>query len=199
VRNLSIWVLALILPVLAAAASMFLGGCARPRPEVPPTYVYVIDWSGSTAAVRRKQVGLMVQELESVPENAEVVIYRMGSETQEVFSGPLGDEGVDALVHTLKKDLLVTDAVEGTNFCKMAEALSGFSRRFKGTNYKLWIMTDGGNDATDAASMRRLRREAEIITGDKRLSSITFYGVLPKYRRSIRQLFERRKLIRFGD
>jgi len=98
-------------------------GCGPDHSGPAPTYVYVVDYSGLTAAVRKQQLGQMLAELESAPDDTNVVIYRMGSETEEVFSGPLGDAGTDALVGTLKRDLMSSDSVKGTNFAKMASAL----------------------------------------------------------------------------
>ena len=131
----------------------------------------------------------MLAELESAPDDTNVVIYRMGSETEEVFSGPLGDAGTDSLIGTIKRDLMSSDSVKGTNFAKMANALLAFSKGFKGQSYKLRIMTDGGNDFTDAASLRSYREAASQISSDKRLSSLDFYGVQPQFRQDIRSTF----------
>lgn len=164
-------------------------GCGPDHSGPAPTYVYVVDYSGSTAAGRKQQLGQMLAELESAPDDTNVVIYRMGSETEEVFSGPLGDAGTDALVGTLKRDLMGSDSVKGTNFAKMANALLAFSKRFKAESYRLRIMTDGGNYFTDAASLHSYHEAASLLSSDKHLSSVVFYGVQPQFRRGIRDAF----------
>ena len=179
----------LVLFTALCVTSPWLMGCGHAKSGPTPTYVYVIDYSGSTAATRKQQLGLMFAELESAPEETNVVIYRMGSDTQEIFSGPLGDSGTDTLIGPLKRDVLTSDAVRGTIFAKMTTALVAFSKTFTGTSYKLRVLTDGGNDYLDAQSLKAYREGAITISRDKRMSSIIFYGVQPEFRQQIRTAF----------
>jgi len=164
-------------------------GCGPDHPGPAPTYVFVIDYSASTEANRKQQLGQMITELESVPDDTNVVIYRMGSETEEVFAGSLSDAGTDAVVGVLKRTLLTSDSVKGTNFAKMAAALANFARRFKGQTYKIRVMTDGGNDFKDANSLRAYRQAAMMVSMDRRLSSLVFCGIQPEFRQTIRSVF----------
>jgi len=50
-------------------------------------------------------------------------------------------------------------------------------------------MTDGGNDFTDAVSLRSYREAASQTSSDKRLSSLNFYGVQPQFRQGIQFTF----------
>jgi hypothetical protein len=168
---------------------MSMAGCGTRVAGHPPTLVYVIDYSESTATIRREQLGQMFAELESMADDDNVVIYRMGSETEEVFTGQLGDAGVDGIMETVKSDLVHSDPKRGTDFSRMALTLLAFSQTFSGKEYRLRIMTDGGNDALDAESIQAYHRAANLLTQDKRLASVVFYGVRPPYRRAVRTAF----------
>lgn len=171
--------------VLAALMIFFAAGCGSPGESL--TYVYVVDYSGSTAGSRQQQLGVMLAELEGVPENTWVVVYRMGSDTQEVYSGPIGDTGLDSLTSMLTRDVALTDPVGGTDFAAMSEALVEFGNRFRGSQYHVRILTDGANDfAMDETNAKAYNAAAAKVAADERLTSLIFYGIEPGFRESLR-------------
>jgi hypothetical protein len=176
--------------VLATSvAILLLSGCGSKTSGPPLTYLYVIDYSKSTSAFRKQEVGQMLAELEAAPDNSNVVIYRMGFETEEIFSGQLGDAGTDSLIGTLNRDVVTSDPKNGTNFAKMTDALLSFSREFKGDHYKVRIMTDGANDFSDLKNLKTYHANASLLALDSRISSLRFYGVEPAFRHDIRRAF----------
>jgi hypothetical protein len=181
--------LRLLIGLLITLIAVLSAGCGSDHTKPSSTYVYVIDYSKSTTNIRKQEIGQMLAELEAASDDTTVVIYRMGYETQEIFSGQLGDAGTDTLLGTLKRDVVTSDPVLGTNFAKMATALVAFSKDFKGSSYNLRIMTDGANDFSDAKDVHIYHEGAATLAHDQRLQSLRIYGVLPEFRQEIRQAF----------
>ncbi len=188
--------LAKALPVPRFLLGFMLVGAAGCGPSgarsLPPAdcYVYVVDWSGSTAEARRTLLGAVLAELEGVPEGTRVVAYRMGSDTQEIYDGTVGDEGVDGVASAFRRAALASDPVPGTDFPKMAAALLKFSRSFPARGYAVRVLTDGGDDrAWDPASSHAYRRDGAALCADPKLAEIAFVGVAPGYREGIRRAF----------
>jgi hypothetical protein len=181
--------LLLVTAFLCIVMGILTAGCGSEHSKSATTYVYVIDYSKSTTNIRKQEIGQMLAELEAAPDDTTVVIYRMGYETQEIFSGQLGDAGTDTLLGTLQRDVVTNDPVLGTNFAKMATALVAFSKDFKGSSYNLRIMTDGANDFDDAKDVHFYHEGTATLAHDQRLQSLRIYGVPPEFRQEIRQAF----------
>jgi hypothetical protein len=178
----------LALPILAAVSWAACCGERAPAYEC----LYVVDYSASTERERARQFGAILSDLESAPEGTEVRAYRMGSSTQEFYSGTIGDEGADPVAVALRQEALGSDPAKGTDFAEMAEAVAGFCRSFKGKELRVRVLTDGGDDyATDRKVRERYRKAAAEICADGRVSSIIFYGVRPRYRQDVRAAFSK--------
>lgn len=179
--------------VLAALAASFRGRTASapsPSGASATAYVYVADWSGSTAPIRRRLLGATLAEIESLPPGTRVMVYRMGSSTQEVYDGGLGESGTDALAAALARDALPSDPKRGTDFPRMTQALATFSRSFTGSRFLVRVLTDGGDDrAGDRKAQAEYRRAASELCADRRLAELAFVGVGPGFREGIRQAF----------
>jgi hypothetical protein len=176
------------LQVCCALVAVLLSGCGDDHEN--QAYVFVVDYSASTAEIRQRQLGVMLAELENVSDDAHVVIYRMGSTTEEVFGGPLGDEGLDTITSTLMRDVSTSDPLGGTNFARMSQALQAFSKSYGGRGYVLRVLTDGANDfVADRDNLRAYKAAAAEVCADRRLSSIVFYGVKPGFRENVRAIW----------
>lgn len=181
---------ALVLAALAAFFHCRTASAPSPSRTAATAYVYVVDWSGSTAPVRRRLLGAALAEQESLPAGARVVVYRMGSSTQEVYDGVLVGGGTDAVAAALARDALPSDAKGGTDFPRMAQALAAFSRSFAGRRLLVRVLTDGGDDrAGDRKAQETYRRAASALCADRRLADLAFVGVGPGFREAIRRAF----------
>ena len=153
-------------------------------------YAFVVDYSKSTEKSRRSELGLMVHELDEAPPGASVVVYRMGSKTQEIFSGVVGPETEDQIIQAAMLDLRESDPKTGTDFADMADALAHFCDGHPGQQLRLRVLTDGGNDfAGDAHRLHDYRAAANCISANRNLDSLVFQGVDPGYREAIRKVF----------
>lgn len=179
------------LATLGLAALMLLSwGASRQSQNQDVAYVFVIDFSGSTQGFRRTELGLMLQDLDAAPQGASVVVYRMGSKTQEIFSGHVGEETADEIIQTAMRDLEASDPKAGTNFADMANGVATFCRLHPQQKLHIQVLTDGGDDfANDPKSVHMYREAAKSIASSKNLDSLIFQGVAPGYREGIRQAF----------
>ena len=175
--------------IFLALFMLFGAGCGSPNAH-PPTYVFVVDYSASTADIRRKELGAMLSELETVSDGATIVVYRMGFDTQEIYSGPIDDTAIDTVTTTLERDTTKSDPTLGTDFAKMAEALEAFTKRFNGYTCLVRVLTDGGNDFSgDQSNMKTYRQAAGAVCADKRIASLTFFGIKPGFREELRSVW----------
>lgn len=181
---------ALGLAVLAAAVRARPGPAPAPSLPGPTAYAYVVDRSGSTAAVRRRLLGTALAEIEGLPPGTRVVLFRMGSRTEEFYDGATGDAGADGIAARLAEGALPSDGEPGTDFPAMAKSLAAFSRAFAGRRLLVRVLTDGGDDrARDAAAQASYRRDAAALCADPRVAEVAFWGVRPGFHEGVRRAF----------
>ncbi|HVT13619.1 MAG TPA: hypothetical protein VHE55_15245 [Fimbriimonadaceae bacterium] len=114
-------------------------------------------------------------------------IYRFSSKTEEVYTGVPDDE--DQFSIDLANALRPSDPTQGTNYPLMVETIAKVVAESTDGNVKIDVISDGGNDFQDAASIKRYRKAATQLDNDPKVSSITFWGVEPGTREQLRNLF----------
>lgn len=179
----------LLFGLLLSLPLLLSGGCG-PKGGAPILYAYVIDYSGSTAALREREIGAVLAGVEEAPEGSWATAYRMGRTTDEIFDGPVDESAEDALASAAKKAAGTSDPREGTSFRRMAEALAALTRRANGRRLRVLVLTDGGDDfASDPSEARGYRAAAGELARCPELESLEFWGVEPGSREAIRAAF----------
>lgn len=174
---------------LAFPLILLLSGCSDSHAP-KEAFVYVIDYSGSTESMRRGQVSTVVAELETAPLDSLVTVLRMGSSTEEIYSGKLDDTGVDSITETMIHDTAHSDPKKGTNFAKMAEALKATCDRYASYSLAIRVLTDGADDFKwDPTSRKAYLSAAKTVATRSNLRGISFIGVQPPYREDVRNAF----------
>ncbi|MBS1714927.1 MAG: VWA domain-containing protein [Armatimonadetes bacterium] len=149
--------------------------------------VLVVDYSGSTRAERAQQQAVVVSRLESADPSTTFSLYRMGSTTEELLAGEIDSTPIEAIVSRLKRGTDSSDKRRGTNFVDMAEAVSARLSATTADRVQVTVMTDGGDDsASNTPTISRYTKSIDRICKDRRVTSVDFVGVLPKYKKSIR-------------
>ena len=169
--------------LLIASLALCFGCRSGPKKE----FLLVADYSGSTEQARAQQQAVFISTIESADPNADFCLFRMGFSTDEVMSGSLDKTPEDAIIAKLKETMDASDKRRGTNFAKMAQALVGSIANSKANRIDIVVATDGGNDyASDGAAVAAYSGAISTICGDDRMESVTFVGVRPEYRASLR-------------
>lgn len=148
--------------------------------------ILVKDYSGSSAQASKHQDAEVVLALDNAPPHTHLDLFRMGATTEEIFSGSLDDASTESITKTLKQETDLADDRKGTNFAKMAEAVSKAAASSRAKVVRVEIFTDGGDDFLDPGSVARYRKAASAICKDQRLAPVIFSGVRPEYREAIR-------------
>lgn len=150
--------------------------------------ILVVDVSGSTEASRPLQQAVLTSILESAPPGSDFAVFRMASDSDELMSGSLDATPIEAIVSRLKEGTRHSDSRRGTNFAKMAEALAEHLKLSRANRVEITIATDGGDDFIQDAAMAERRQHAiGMISGDWRVATVTFVGVTPANKSSVRK------------
>ena len=179
---------------IVVVAALTLGGWAAVHQANLPksTLIIVDDYSASTESNRQRELGQIAVELEAAQPNTSVVLFRMGSTTEEIFAGLLDETSTETVVKTVKDETTRSDPKKGTNFAVMAEAVANYVDSCKADRIQVQILTDGGDDfKSDPANSRRYHKAADRICSDSRVASITFIGVQTGFREDLRSVWSK--------
>ena len=166
-------------------AALLLAGCAPKLPKEGTGYAFLVDRSGSMSpAAKEAAVRRTLYEVDGLPDGARVTVFRIGARTEEIFSGEVGEFELADLATTLRRH--VSRPARHTNLPRAFAAAASWCARSPGEK-RLRFLTDGMNDALDAASVKRMRDAAAAIT-KARPKEILFHGVRAGYREPLRTL-----------
>lgn len=177
------WAVAVVVAVVLLAVTA--GSCGR----TPRLYVYVIDNSGSTGAIRSQQFDAVEAEIDDsdpLPTD-QVVILRLGRTVDEVYSHWDGDIG--AIGEILKQQVSKSDARSMTNYPSLAVRLLALAKQFQRYQVVIEVVGDGGNDFVDKASLKAYADAGHALVHLANVDSISFWAVDPKNRPSIESAY----------
>jgi len=186
-------------PLLAALAAggAFLTGCGPPTrgakpldsPVAPGIHLYDgIDRSVSyrphlSAAVTlcAGQAGLLD------PATDHLTLYRVDRQTREFSDGPVPDDP-DAVQHTLVTQVKNVPPQSGTFPARFWTTVADRAAADQDTAV-IGFYSDADNDDLNAASEAVIRAAAQKLAANKRVASVSVYGVNPENRADLRRCF----------
>jgi hypothetical protein len=123
------------------------------------------------------------------PARDTMILYRFGSNCEEVYSGVPDDDDAFALI--LAKYVKQSDPVGGTNYPRVLELLAEAAANATEREIRILIVGDGVNDFSgDPKFARRYRYAARRLSQNPRIKLVRFWGVDVGAREEIRSVFK---------
>lgn len=150
------------------------------------TTLMAFDTSGSAVEYHAKMFKRASQEIQNLPENKYLYLYRFDSAPAEVFSEPppAGMEDISKLLNGLLKHRSATD---GTNIAKLIVAMD---KRLAELTEKVnvVIFTDCGTEAMSTLDCEYAKRITERWGKKELVKSVKIVGVADGHREKLREL-----------
>lgn len=146
------------------------------------SYYYVFDKSKSAFDLQQKALGAGIAEMEQLPPDTIVTVAVMDSETHEIYSGPLGDTGLQTIIAAVRSEFAKPSRKRGTDLGGMFAWVCSKTQRDKNVHH-VRIFTDGGDDYAKVRSNQvAYARAVKEFAGDVQLADVVIHGVRPGLR-----------------
>jgi hypothetical protein len=171
-------------------AALIAPGCAPTEPtgkaEAKPKVVVVaLDTSTSAKEIHEELYNRIVRQMEAMPKDARLVVFRFDSATAEIYDGKPIKDGAEA-GRTIKPELEWQSKTTGTNLARLLERIEK-SAPAGGTQLDIHVYTDCGTEEMSKDDEQAVRTTTAKWS---QAGSVTmsFHGVKTGFREKLRDL-----------
>jgi hypothetical protein len=151
----------------------------------PSVYVVALDTSSSAKEIHEQLYNRALQNMETMPRSARVIVVRFDSAAAEVYDGRAIVDGAEA-GKLMKPELQWQSKTTGTNLARLFERIE---QRIEGTSemVRIDVYTDCGTEEMSAEDEETARR---VTAKWKETGNVTmaFHGVETGFREKLRAL-----------